>query len=304
MTFRIPAWLSALIGKSKQFSFPGFQKQSVYEVSILFYKRIVGGAITTRASAIAFNFFLATFPAIIFFFTLIAYIPIPDFQEELLMLLQNIMPANAWETIGETITDIIKNQRGGLLSFGFFAALYFSTNGIVSLIEAFNSTSHLPETRSWIGTRFVAFFLVFVLSLLLISAIVLIVFSQVVLDFLADKHIIQSGWTLFLISSGRWITVLLLFFLVISFLFYFAPARRKEFRFISAGSILSTGLAIVTSLGFSFYINNFGNYNKLYGSIGTILVMLVWLYFNSLVLLLGFELNNCVSFLRLKEKIK
>ena len=277
--------------KARLMKLPFFDGIPLYDVALFFWKGIVDGAITTRASAIAFNFILAIFPAIIFVFTLIPYIPIAHFQQQLLNLLQSILPHNAFLAIEGTIENIVTQPRGGLLSFGFFAAFFFSTNGIVSVITAFNGTIHTIETRSWINQRMVALILAIILTFLTTFSVALITLSQTLMKFMVKSGYLQSNLTYYLLLGGKWLIICALFFFSYAFLFYLAPARRTKFRFISAGGTLATILTIITTIGFSYYINNFGQYNTLYGSIGTLVVVMLSFYFNSLILLIGFELN-------------
>jgi len=121
--------------------------------------------------------------------------------------------------------------------------------------------------------------------------VALITVSQRVLDFLKANMVIRDDFLLYMLIGGKWLVILLLFFFAFAFLFYYAPARKTKFRFISAGGTLATILSILISVGFSFYINNFGKYNTLYGSIGTLIVVMLWFYFMALILLIGFELN-------------
>jgi membrane protein len=214
------------------------------------------------------------------------------------------MPQNAFLSIQDTLQDIITNQRGGLLSFGFVAALLFSTNGFNSMIDAFNATKHTFETRSWLAQRLISTVLVLIMFTLTTAAVLLIVLSNWGLNFLVEQNILELNFTYYLLEFGKWIIILALFFFSISFLYYLAPAKKGRWRFISAGSSLATLLSVITSLGFSFYINNFGRYNSLYGSIGTILVILMWLYLNSIILLIGFELNASISGAGLDSKGK
>lgn len=281
---------------------PFFDGEPLYDVAVFFWKGIADGAISTRASAIAFNFILAIFPAIIFIFTLIPYIPITNFQQQLLILLQSILPHDAFVAIQGTIEDIITRPRGGLLSFGFLAAFIFATNGIVSVISAFNGTIHAIETRSWINQHFVALILAIILTLLTTISVALVTVSETVMNFLVEKGFLQIDLTYYLLQGGKWLVICALFFFGYAFLFYLAPARKTEFRFISAGGTLATILTIFTTIGFSYYINNFGKYNTLYGSIGTLVVVMLSFYFNSLILLIGFELNVSVWRSRLNNK--
>jgi membrane protein len=287
--------------RARLIKLPFFDGVPLYDVALFFWKGIVDGAISTRASAIAFNFILAIFPGIIFVFTLIPYIPIAHFQEQLLIMLQTILPQNAFLAIQGTIENIITQPRGGLLSFGFIAAFLFATNGIVSVIAAFNGTIHAIETRSWINQRFVALILAIILTLLTTFSVALITLSQTLMKFLVKNGFLQSDLNLYLLLGGKWLIICALFFFSYAFLFYLAPARKAKFRFISAGGTLATILTIITTIGFSYYINNFGKYNTLYGSIGTLVVVMLSFYFNSLIMLIGFELNVSIWRARLNN---
>ncbi len=290
-TFLLESFVVVFIIKlSKKIILPGFQKMLLYDVAIFFLKGMQKGALPMRASAVAFSFFLAIFPSIIFVFTLIPYIPIENFQEKLLGLLSEFMPHNAYEATKDTIMDIVTNQRGGLLSIGFISALYFSTNGFNALITAFNTTYHEIETRTPFQQRIVSVLLVIIATLLLTIAIGLIIGSEIALNLIFKKE--QASY--YLIGIGRWIILFGLFYSLISFTYFLGPSRKTRWKFASAGSMFATVLTVVTSVGFAYYVNNFGQYNKLYGSIGTLLVVLLWIYFNSLVILLGFELNASI----------
>ncbi len=277
--------------RARLIKLPFFDGLPLYDVAVFFWKGIVDGAISTRASAIAFNFILAIFPFIIFIFTLIPYIPIAHFQQQLLNLLQSFLPHNAYLAIEGTIENIITQPRGGLLSFGFLAAFFFSTNGIVSVITAFNGTIHAIETRSWINQHLVALVLAIILTILMTFSVSLITLSQILMKFLVKNGFMQTNLTFYLLIAGKWLIICALFFFSYAFLFYLAPARKAKFRFISAGGTLATILTIITMIGFSYYINNFGKYNTLYGSIGTLVVVMLSFYFNALIMLIGFELN-------------
>ncbi len=281
---------------------PGFDGMPVYDVAAFFIRGLQKGSLSMRAAAFSYNFFLALFPAIIFFFTIIPYIPIAGFQDNLLALLQEFIPLKAYEAVQETLFDIVKRPRGGLLSLGFIMALYFSTNGIHSLIMAFNQTRHTIETRSWIKQRLISIVLVFILSLLVIIAIVLITLGPVALDFLVKHGMLRDSFSYYLIIVGKWIISSAMLFFAFSFLYYLAPAAESRFRFISAGSTLTTVLTILASVGFNYYVNSFSQYNTLYGSIGTLIIIMVWIFFNAMIVLIGFELN--VSIRNAKRKYR
>ena len=287
-------WIQLPIRISKKIVIPGFDGLPLYNVAAFFIKGIQKGSLTSRASSLSFTFFLATFPAIIFFFTIIPYIPIDHFQDTLLALLKDVFPNKAFDAAQTTLEDIVKRQRAGLLSVGFILALYFSTNGIDTIIREFNKTYHTIETRPWLKRRIISLFLVILISIIVIIAIVLITAGTVVLHFLVKHNILQNSFTIFLINAGRWLVIMALIFFSVSFLYYYAPAKKTKFRLFSPGSILATFLSLVTSIGFNFYVSNFSKYNTLYGSIGTLLIVLLWIYFNAIILLIGFELNASI----------
>lgn len=279
------------IALSRKVVLPFFEGLPLFDVFIFFLKGLKNGALTSRASAIAFSFFLALFPTIIFFFTLIAYIPIDNFQLAVMDLLKAIIPQQSYEVVKATLEDIISRQRGGLLSIGFIFALYFSTNGIAAVIEGFNRTYHAVETRSFIKQRLISLVLVLILSVMMMLAIILIIASSTISNYFFEYGILQQNWLFYLLMFFKWIVVIALCFFCFSFVFYLGPARKTRYRFISAGASLATLLSIITSIGFNFYINNFAKYNALYGSLGTLIVIMMWIYFNSIILLIGFELN-------------
>ncbi len=289
------SFIIRLIQFSKQISLPGFQGLSVYEVAVFFYLAISKGAVTSRASAVAYSFFIALFPAIIFFFTIIPYLPIANFETTLMGLLKGLMPENAYLTIESTVFDIITRKQGGLLSFGFLMALYFSTSGINSLILAFNMSIHKSETRKAVKQRFISLLLVIILALLTIVAIALLTIGNFVLNYMESIGLLNDLLIIYALLAAKWIVLVALFFFGISFVFYLGPVKKTRYRFISAGSTLATFLSVISSIGFDFYVRNFSKYNALYGSIGTILILLVWTYIFSLVLIIGFELNTSIQ---------
>lgn len=287
-------WERILV-KAKRVTFPGLDGMALYDVMVFFWRSIVDGALSTRASAIAFSFFVALFPLIIFLFTLIPFIPIDNFQNELFLLIESMVPETTFMAIKETVMDILTRQRGDLLSLGFFMALIFSTNGFASMMTAFDASLHSFERRTWIGQRLIALLLLVIMSVLLAVAITLITYGQYFINYLVANDILKDHFTFYALSFAKWIVVLILFFMANSFLYYLAPAKKTKWRFISAGGTLATVLSVATFLGFTYYINRFGQYNKLYGSIGTLLVVLLLMYIMSMILLIGFELNASIN---------
>ncbi len=280
----------SIIRTSKRIVLPGFEGLSLYLVSKFFFSGIHNGTLNMRASSLSFSFFLAIFPSIIFLFTLIPYIPIDNFQNYLFNFLQKVMPEAAFEATEGTIADIISNPRGGLLSFGFLTALFFSTNGFNAMINSFNESYHVIESRNPLQQRLVSFYMLFLTVLLLSISIIIIIISELGLGRFEYNYKGLYYVLLFL----KWLVLGGLCYAIISFNYFLGPKRKKGWRFFSAGSMFATVLIAIATLGFTYYVNNFGNYNKLYGSIGTLIVIMMLIYINSLILLLGFDLNASI----------
>jgi len=199
---------------SRKIIIPGFDGMPLYDVLVFFIKGMQKGYIALRASSIAYSFFLSLFPAILFFFTLIPYIPIDNFQDALFDLMKQIIPADVFSMVESTLKDIIMRPRKGLLSLGFLMTLYFSTRGLRSMIQAFNSTYHSVETRKWLKQRIISVFLVLVISILVIVAISLITFGSELLNILVSKGILQTNFTYYLIQFGKWVVIIAMFFFI------------------------------------------------------------------------------------------
>ncbi|WP_285056215.1 YihY/virulence factor BrkB family protein [Pedobacter ginsengisoli] len=283
---------------------PGFSPLPLYTVATFFFKEIGKDSLVNKASSLAYNFMLAIFPAIIFLFTLIPFIPKSiGFQEQLMKLIILVLPADAYGAFNTTLDEIVNKQNSGLLSFGFILSLFFATNGVHSLMMAFNKSSLIIETRSWLKQRLMAVALTLVIAFSVIICIVAMTIGEIALNYIDTELNIKDALTTFAIQLTRWALLGILYFVTISILYRYGPAHAKKWKFFSAGSWLATILAFLTIWGFSFYINNFSSYNKVYGSIGTLIVIMIWLYLNSLILLVGFELNASVDLSKRSVKI-
>jgi len=279
---------------SKRITLPGFDGVPLFDVATFFIRGLTEGYITSRAAAISFSVFLAIFPFMIFLFTIIPFIPIRNFQQSLLGIIQDFMPRMAYESVKETIIDIVTRPRSSLLIINLILTLYFSTNGVNSLIAAFNNTYHALETRSSFKQYLVSILIVLINSILLIIAIGLITFGSELLSWILPDVIQNSAMVILLLQLLRWLIIVGLLLMAISFIYYLAPAKHRSFRFFSAGSMLATILIVITTLGFNFYVDNFSSYNALYGSLGTLMIVLVWIYINSISMIVGFELNASI----------
>jgi membrane protein len=295
-------WIAPVFEWAKNVTIPGFDGIPLYDVGTFFFKGLRDGAINTRSAAVSFNLFLALFPAIIFIFTLIPILPLKNFQAELLMMIQSIVPGSVYVSIHKTIEEIITIPHSSLLSIGFVMTLFFSTNGILSLIQSFNASVNITDSRSWIELRLISIVLLIILVLLVTTGVSLIIFTQKLLHFLVREGIMRQNFTYYLITIGKWLVVLSLFYFAFSFLFYLGPARKSKWRFISAGGTFATILSIVITLGFSAYIDHFGKYNALYGSIGALPVIMLMINLNCQSLIIGFELNSSIMAARRKNE--
>lgn len=258
--------------------------------------------ILERANGVAFNFILAIFPAIIFLFTLIPYVSyfFPTLnREKILDFILELMPPTMAETAATTVSDIVSNTREGLLTLGFFFSLYLATNGMLSLIRAFNAMYKTVERRSEIKMRLIATGLTINLAIVLLIVITLLIVGQFVLNYVSN-NLAEFGWTdidrltLYILFALRFLVILIGFFLAIATIYYFGPAVHWNWRFFSVGAFVATILCLAVTYGFSFYITNFGTYNKVYGSIGVLIALMIWIQLLTIVLLVGYEINASI----------
>jgi len=289
-------FVNFLSKKSKGIYVPGFRGVSLYDVWMFFWKQVRTVGMTERASSIAFNFTMAIPPAVIFLFTLIPHIPISDeFINETYRLIRDIIPGQKNNSpLIAFLDDFIKRPRNELLSLGFLLSLFFSSNAMMGIMRSFDKNYLGFNKRGAIRTRLVALRLTVSFYILILIAVFLIALRAEVLRWFD----IENKTALMIIKNLRWIVIILLFFYIISFIYRYAPAVHKKWKFINPGSILATFLMLLYTMFFSWWIDTYANYNNLYGPISTVLIVMLLIYFNSLVLLVGFELNVSISALK------
>ena len=270
---------------------------SLYAILIEFLHRLRTKDILEHAYSVAFNLTLSIFPATILLFTLLPYIPWPSLDQKIITLLQEALPEGLYAALTPTIQDTLETQRTGLLSLGLISTLYLSTNGMMSLIKTFDLFCQdiVPEQRSYFRKRMLAFSLMLFLGLVLLCAIVLLTAGSQALKYMLAHGFIASRLRFNLILVLRLITIALIFLVAISCIYYFAPSKRHQWPFFSAGACLATVLSLFASFGFSYYLNNFANYNRIYGSLGVIIALMTWLFLLSAILLIGFEFNASID---------
>lgn len=283
---------------SRKIILPGFSGLSLYQVLQFTWTGIRRGRITNRAAAVSFRILLAVPPLFIVLLTIIPFIPIENFQENLFGYLAKTMPSNAFSLVDQTLNDLITKKQQTVLSISFLLALFYSSNAIQAIIDGFSRSYNIVKPHSILIQYARSFALMLVFSFAMILGVALITFSGPILSYLQALNIIGGDLIVLLIEILKWILVIIIFEIGISVLYRSAHSGR--WRALNAGAAFATlGFLIVSSL-FAWYVNNFGNYNKLYGSVGTVLVVMLWLYFNSIVLLIGFEINAGIE--RAKEQ--
>ncbi|MBM3917925.1 MAG: YihY/virulence factor BrkB family protein [Sphingomonadales bacterium] len=266
----------------------------LYDLMEYLVKQLRQSDLNLRASAIGFSFFLALFPGLLFLFTLIAYIPVPGLDLAIRRTSQELLPPPAFDLLYSTIEDIVGRQQGGLLSFGFLLAFYFATTGLTTLSQSFNISLEVRESRGFIRQQLTTLGLTILLTLCMLSSLLLILLGDFLLGEMNRLGWMPHGLLPFLLNVLLWMMIVLLVYMGIGLLYYFAPNAPKRHGFFAMGSALATLLFIGSSLGFSYYVQHFGNYNHLYGSLATLIVLMLWIYVNAWVILIGFEMNSAL----------
>ena len=285
-----------IIDKSKETSFPGFRGIPLYDVVQFFVSQVKTVGMTERASSIAFNFVMAIPPALIFLFTLLPFVPITEqFENQLYGLIRDVIPGEKDNAVLISfLKDFINKPRNGLLSLSFILSMFFSSNALMGIMRSFDQNYIGFKKRKGLQMRGIALKITLILFLIVIVSVLLLIGREAVLELLG----IENETVRYIILNGRWIVIVLLFFACISLIYRYAPAVHKKWRFINPGSILATFLMLLMTILFSWWVSRIGTYNQLYGSIGTVLIIMILIFINSLVLLIGFELNVSISSLK------
>ena len=284
---------------SKKVYIRGVDDFSLYEISKAYWQQLRKSSLMERASAISFNIVMAIPPTLIFIFTLIPYLPISDrFLNELYSLIRDIVPGEKNHgAIISFLKDFIEIPRNELLSFGLLLALFFSSNAMMGVLRSFDKNYEGFIKRKGLQKRRTALMLNFIVYILVFIFIFLLMAQGAVLGWLGiENRVLQI-----VITNVRWIIILGLIFFNISLIYRFGPALKKKWPLITPGSVFATTLMIIATALFSFYVKNFSNYNKVYGSISAIFVLMLLFYVNALVILMGFELNVTIGALKRKK---
>lgn len=294
-----------LIQKSKKVILPGFQGLPLYDVMLFLLTQIKKEGLNMRAAAISFNMLMAIPPFLIFLFTLVPYLPgQKDFTKELLHIVRDLTPNHdTYRWVSDFITDFTR-PRSGLLSLGFLTAGFFASNAMIGIMNSFNRSLHTRyrQKRNFFQQRGTALKLTFFIALIFMASILLLIMQgsllRNMLNWLGIERPSIRGW----VGSLRWVVIIALIYYAIGLIYKFAPAVHRKWKVSSPGTTLATFLIIVVAVLFSFWVNNFGTYNKVYGSIGTVIILMSSFFINSLILLVGFELNVSINHLKMESE--
>lgn len=295
---KIPV-IKQMVQLGKSIKLPWLHGLSFYDLLELYFIGIVEGAVSYRAAAIAFSFFMALFPFALFILNLIPYIPIAGFQDDFMDFVHQSLPPTTFDAVSKIINDILHNSHSGLISTGFFMAIFLMANGVNAILGGFESSHHVTLKRKFIGQYLISLALSIILALLLIITVAAIVIFEVFIQKSKIQDVLSDSIPL--IEMGRYAFLLLMILITTSILFKFGTKQETRRSFFSIGAVLTTILIIISSYFFGIWVVKFSKYNELYGSIGTLLIVMFYIWINSMILLLGFELNATIHYLRKKS---
>lgn len=284
----------------RQITLPGFQGVPIFDVLEFFIRNLLKESIANRAKAMAFSFFLALFPMLLFLFSLLPYFPIQGIINELYSALNEMLPADVYAKVINTMDEILTHKHTVLLSVGFLGTLVVSVNGMDSIMQAFNQSLNIIETRSFIKRKLLCLYLVLLLFVLVAVVLTIMMGYKHFTAYLLSRDLLAENFWYYAMNVGKWILMIAIGLFVISSIYYVAPVKKQRLNFFSAGASLSTVLFFLVTAGFRLYIENFSNYNALYGSIGTLIIVMLWIQLSCMILLIGYELN--ISIVTTKNK--
>ncbi|MEM6865906.1 MAG: YihY/virulence factor BrkB family protein [Bacteroidota bacterium] len=310
---KIPV-INGLVKLLKQMKLKAFEGLSFYDLLEMYVVGVVKGTLSSRASSIAFSLFMALFPLLIFLITLLPFI-IPyasvgneNFDAQFLLFLESFLPTATSDYFGEIYQQIKDQRRGGLLSSAFVVSIFLVANGVNAIFSGFENSYHVELTRNFFRQYAYALMVGMLLSILLIiSAVVYVYFEFYVVEYTSEYlgktlgYDQEKGDTLG-IQIAKILFFMVLSYLTTSILYYFGTAEGKKARFFSAGALMTTLLFVLTSYLFGVYVEKFARYNELYGALGGLLILMVFIWLNSNILLLGFELNATLNSLKKKHE--
>ncbi len=292
-----------LLAPTRRIVLPGFEGQSLYQVGKLFVEGLTNNSAATRAASVTFRFLLAMFPLIICIFSLIPFVPIENFQANILISIQQFFPPEVYSFFEDFLVDLIARKRSIIVSIGFLFTLYFASNGINALLWAFTSSTNLREKRPALKQQLWAVGLLFVFFTFSILITLISGFGQMILNYLFEQEIISGGISYFLLTLLKMGMSVALYYCSIALMYNIGNTDRKKWRLFSAGATMATLFILLLQEGFSLYLTYFGKFDKVYGHLGAALAFLLFFYYLFLSLIIGFELNTSIQGARrLREK--
>lgn len=296
--------INELIHWSKNFTLPGFNEVPLYNIFVFIYDELKRDDLPTRANSVAFSFFLSFFPLIIFVLPLLSLTPWAEsYISQMETSMDGVFPQSAKDYLLSMVESIRSEGSFGLQGVGFVLSVIFASSGMLTLMYGFDkSYEESFKSRSYFKKRLVALYLTLLFAFIVLMSIVLVVLGQYVLNLLIDifnLNILASG----LFVTLKWLVVIMLFYSVITVIYRYGPSTYKPLRWINPGATIATAGSLACSVGFSYFINNFDRYNEVYGSIGALIVILLWLQINAFIILAGFELNASIIVNRDKAAI-
>lgn len=290
-------WIVSIKNYAQSTSLPGFQGVALYDVAIFLYNEIfLNPLLMTRANAIAFSFFMSLFPAFLVLFSLIPFLPLDrgDVLNQIHNGILEIMPNKSGEDLYTTVKTFVRTKRTDFLSIGFVLAIYFSSNGLMALMKSFEKNHTIFKKRNIWEKRLRAIGMTFLLGILLFISTFLIILGNQLFKWIFKLIKLSVATTIFL-DVLRWIIVVASIYIGIAIIYQFGVSMKRKVHFFSPGASTATVLSLLSSIGFSFYVDTFGNYNKIYGSFVAGIVLLLWLQLNAIILIIGFELNAAIA---------
>ncbi|HRH68115.1 MAG TPA: YihY/virulence factor BrkB family protein [Flavobacteriales bacterium] len=283
-----------LIGWARKIELPGFEGFSLYEISRFFFRALAQGNLVTRASAISFKLFVAFFPAVIVLLTMIPYIPIEDFQNKLLATFHDMLPLEVYRFIESTLHDLLVRKHGTLLSVSFIVGVFMASNSIDAILMGFSGSTNHTTWHTPLKQRLLSIGLLVALTLLTMVAIPLLTLSGIIIYKLDTLGFFASYFQVAALFLAKWIVSILVVTMFVSLLYNAGDPTARRFRLFTPGAILAVFLVLLVSQALAFVFSHITNYNALYGSIGAILAVQLWIYVNMIVLLIGYELNTSI----------
>ncbi len=289
-----------LILWSKRITPPGFEGFNIYEISKFFFTAVSQGHITTRASAIAFKIFLASFPAVLVILTLIPYVPIADFQDKLLVTFRGMLPLEVYRFIEGTLEDLVVNKHGTLLSVSFVLGVFIASNSVSAILQGFSRSTNVTQWHSALRERMLSLGLMLALSVLAVLAVPILTLSGIAIRKFNDMGFFASEIQVVALFAVKWAVSVMLVIMAVSLLYNAGDPSTKRFKVFTPGSLLAVVLILLVSQALAFVFSSITDLNALYGSLGAIVAVQVWIYLNMIVLLIGYELN--ISIVRARSK--